>query len=97
MLDVLLFYAFSRVEIRNITLPKFKEEYYSDSLFQNCELPCKIVICFVETKNKNGTYDTNPVQLFDIILIFYLNFDYKRRVFKKKNFILFDIKQFRIS
>jgi hypothetical protein len=88
LLDVLLFYAFSRVEIQNITLPKFKEEYYSDSLFQNCELPCKIVICFVETKNKNGTYDTNPVQLFDIILIFYLNFDYKRRVFKKNIYFI---------
>ncbi len=54
---------YRRVEIRNISLPKNKEEYYSDSLFANCELPCKIVICFVESAKKNGTYDTNPVIL----------------------------------
>jgi len=52
---------YRRVEIRNITLPKFKEEYYSDSLFSNCELPCKIVLCFVESSKKNGTYNSNPV------------------------------------
>jgi hypothetical protein len=64
---------YRRVEIRNITLPKYKEEYYSDSLFANSELPCKIVVCFIETSKKNGTYDTNPV----ILYFFSTHFDLK--------------------
>jgi hypothetical protein len=47
-----------------LSLPKNKEEYYSDSLFTSSEVPCKIVLAFVETKSKNGTYHTNPVKIF---------------------------------
>ena len=46
---------YRRIEIRPIGLPKNKEEYYSESLFSDCDLPCRIVICFVETSHKNGT------------------------------------------
>ncbi len=52
---------YCQIEIRNISLPKFKEEYYSDSLFSNSVLPCKLVLCFVESTKKNGTYNSNPV------------------------------------
>ena len=41
-------------------MPKDKEEYYSESLFQDADLPCRIVICFVETSSKNGTQTSNP-------------------------------------
>jgi hypothetical protein len=43
-----------RVEIRPITIVKNKIEFYSDSLFPESDLPCRIVLCFVETEAKNG-------------------------------------------
>ena len=51
---------YRRIEIRPISLPKNKEEYYSESLFQDADLPCRIVVCFVETAHKNGTPTSNP-------------------------------------
>lgn len=51
---------YRRIEIRPISLPKNKEEYYSESLFQDADLPCRIVVCFVETAHKNGTATSNP-------------------------------------
>ena len=60
---------YRRVEVRPISLPRNKEEYNSDGLFTDSDLPCKIVICFVQTKNKIGDYHTNP---FDLVIIIYL-------------------------
>lgn len=54
----------SRIEIRPISLPKNKEEYYSESLFQDADLPCRIVVCFVETAHKIGTPTTNPFAFY---------------------------------
>ena len=51
---------YRRIEVRPISLPKSKEEYFSDSLFSDADLPCRIIICFVETKNKIGSYSSNP-------------------------------------
>ena len=47
------------IEIRNVNLTAGKEEYNSDNLFLS-DCPCRIVICFVEAKNKLGSYDRNP-------------------------------------
>ena len=55
---------YRRIEIRPISLPKNKEEYYSESLFQDADLPCRIVVCFVETAHKNGTQTSNPFAFF---------------------------------
>ena len=51
---------YRRIEVRPISLPRNKEEYNSDGLFTDCDLPCKIVICFVKTASKVGDYQTNP-------------------------------------
>ena len=57
---------YRRTEVRPISLPRNKEEYNSDGLFTDSDLPCKIVICFVQTKNKVGDYNTNPFDLVSI-------------------------------
>ena len=54
---------YRRIEVRPISLPRNKEEYNSDGLFTDSDLPCKIVICFVRTKSKVGDYHTNPFDL----------------------------------
>ena len=51
---------YRRIEVRPISLPRNKEEYNSDGLFTDSDLPCKIVICFVKTASKVGDYHTNP-------------------------------------
>jgi hypothetical protein len=33
-------------------------------LFLNLDLPCRIVVCFVETPHKNGTYHSNPFAFY---------------------------------
>jgi hypothetical protein len=43
-----------RVEVRPISIIKNKIEFYSDSLFPESDLPCRIVLCFIETDAKNG-------------------------------------------
>ena len=59
---------YRRIEVRPISLPRNKEEYNSDGLFTDSDLPCKIVICFVKTKNKVGDYQTNPFDLVFFII-----------------------------
>ena len=53
---------YRRVEVRPISLPRNKEEYNSDGLFTDSDLPCKIVLCFVKTKSKVGDYHENPFE-----------------------------------
>ncbi len=53
---------YRRIEVRPISIPKDKENFYSDSLFSDADLPCKIVLCFVDASSKNGTYPTNPFE-----------------------------------
>ena len=50
---------YRKIEIRNVSLIKGKEEYNSDNLFLS-DCPCRIVICFIESKNKTGSFDLNP-------------------------------------
>ena len=45
---------YRRTEVRPVTFPKNKQEYYSDGLFTDSEMPCRICLCFVETKAKIG-------------------------------------------
>jgi len=52
---------FRKIEIRSLSLNSGKEEYNSDNLFPD-EVPCRIVVCFVLSNNKIGTYDTNPFE-----------------------------------
>ena len=53
---------YRRIEVRPISLPRNKEEYNSDGLFTDSDLPCKIVICFVKTADKVGDIHTNPFE-----------------------------------
>jgi hypothetical protein len=50
---------YRKIEIRNISLVAGKEEYNSENLFSN-DLPCRIVICFIQSKNKTGDLNLNP-------------------------------------
>ena len=65
---------YRRIEVRPISLPRNKEEYNSDGLFTDCDLPCKIVICFVKTASKVGDYHANP---FDLVNICFLKLYYE--------------------
>ena len=61
---------YRRIEVRPISLPRNKEEYNSDGLFTDSDLPCKIVICFVKTNSKVGDYHLNPFDFVTIINFF---------------------------
>jgi len=50
---------FRRIEVKTLTLPKDKEEYNSDVLFSE-DMPCRIIIAFIESKSKTGDQKTNP-------------------------------------
>ena len=58
--DVAIHYR--RLEIRPFSLNRNSEEFNSNNLFVE-EIPCRIVICFVETPTKNGKYHSNPFNL----------------------------------
>ncbi len=51
---------YRRIEVRPISITKDKVDFYSDSLFPDSDLPCRIVLCFVDSISKNGSYSTNP-------------------------------------
>lgn len=50
---------YRKIEIRNISLVKGKEEYNSENLFSS-DCPCRIIVCFIESKNKTGSSKLNP-------------------------------------
>lgn len=52
---------YRKIEIRTIGLTKGKEEYNSENLFSS-DLPCRIIICFLESKNKTGDPKKNPFE-----------------------------------
>jgi len=51
---------YRRIEVRPISISKDKVNFFSDSLFPNADLPCRIVLCFVNATSYNGTYSSNP-------------------------------------
>ncbi len=53
---------YRRIEVRPISITKDKENFYSESLFPDSDLPCKIVLCFVDASSKNGKYSSNPFE-----------------------------------
>ncbi len=54
---------YRRTEVRSFSLGKAKLVFNTDTLFSDSDLPCKIVICFVKSKDKLGDYHTNPFEL----------------------------------
>jgi hypothetical protein len=51
---------YRKLEVKTVSLPTDKQEFYTQSLFHDADLPCKIVVCFVEAKAKVGDYHKNP-------------------------------------
>jgi hypothetical protein len=51
---------YRRIQILYCPVSKDKEEYWSESLFSDSDLPCRIIVGFVVTNNKNGNYHSNP-------------------------------------
>lgn len=50
---------FRRIDVKVISLAKDKEEINTDILFQS-DMPCRIILCFIESDHKTGTQTTNP-------------------------------------
>ena len=50
---------YRKIEIRNLNLTAGKEEYNSENLFSS-DCPCRVVIGFIESKNKTGSPTLNP-------------------------------------
>jgi len=53
---------FRRVEIRVISLPHSKQDYYSSPMFAESDLPCKIILMFVESEAFLGNHHKNPFE-----------------------------------
>jgi hypothetical protein len=51
---------FRKLEIKEVPVPRSKKEFLTDSLFPDSDLPCKIIVCFVESDAKVGDYHKNP-------------------------------------
>jgi len=49
---------YRKTEIREVSLPKDKIEYFSDNLFSD-DIPCRVVVCFIQSDRKQGNY-LNP-------------------------------------
>lgn len=58
--DVAIHYR--RLEIRPVAIPNGNRDYYTKSLLSDSDNPCKIVLCFVESKAKAGSYHSNPFE-----------------------------------
>jgi hypothetical protein len=43
---------YRRIQMLCCSVTKDKEEYWSETLFSDSDLPCKIIVCFVDTKSK---------------------------------------------
>ncbi len=53
---------YRRLEIRPVSIPNGNRDYYTKSLLSDSDNPCKIVICFVESTAKAGSYINNPFE-----------------------------------
>ena len=49
---------YRRIQVTSISLPRNKQEFFSDNLF-NEDIPCRVIVCFIEQEKKQGNY-TNP-------------------------------------
>ena len=59
---------FRKIEIRPISIPKGKIEFYTDTLFPDASLPCRIVVCIIATDAKIGTYHTYKNELLFVLI-----------------------------
>ncbi len=53
---------YRRLEIRPILLSKGNQDHYFKPLLSESECPCKLIICFVESDAKSGSYHKNPFE-----------------------------------
>jgi len=53
---------FRRIEIKVVSLPHSKQDYYSSPLFAESDLPCKIILMFVESDAFLGNHHKNPFE-----------------------------------
>ncbi len=51
---------FRKFEVLPMSVPKFKQDYQTGDLFVDGDLPCRIVIAFVDAKSRLGSYHKNP-------------------------------------
>jgi len=58
--DVAIHYR--RLEIRPVAIPNGNRDYYTKSLLSDSDNPCKVVLCFVESNAKAGSYQKNPFE-----------------------------------
>lgn len=52
---------FRKTEVRVLSVPANKIEFFSDNIFSD-DIPCRIVICFIEDKAREGDYSKNPFE-----------------------------------
>lgn len=53
---------YRRLTVSRTGVQKGNQDHYFQSLLANGECPCKVVICFVETEAKAGSYHKNPFE-----------------------------------
>jgi hypothetical protein len=53
---------YRKLEVKEVTIPRNKNDFLTDSLFPDSDLPCKIIVCFVEADAKIGDYHKNPYE-----------------------------------
>lgn len=53
---------YRRLEVRPCLLSKGNQDHYFKPLLSDGECPCKVVICFVESDAKSGSYHKNPFE-----------------------------------
>ena len=51
---------FRKFEVMPMSVPKFKQDYQTGDLFTDGDLPCRIVLAFVDAKARLGSYHQNP-------------------------------------
>jgi len=51
---------FRKFEVLPISVPKDKQDYQSGDLFTDGDLPCRIILAFVDAKARLGDYHKNP-------------------------------------
>ncbi len=53
---------YRRLHIQPVAIPSGNQAYYTKGLLSNTDSPCKIVVCFVESAAKAGSYHQNPYE-----------------------------------
>jgi len=51
---------YRKFEVLPISVPKYKQDYQTGDLFTDGDLPCRIILAFVDAKARLGDYHKNP-------------------------------------